>query len=966
MESPLVNSTSSLAENADQATLGQIPRPLHLPLSFAQQRLWFIDRLRGGQSVEYNLVGLLRLTGEVDRKALEEAVNVITERHEILRTKFVEIDGGAVQVISPGTHLEIPLEDLSGLPEETQRERVVAELRAERKRPFSLEHGPLLRLRLIKYGEQHHILLRTVHHIVSDGWSERIFNRELLILFEAYRQGRPNPLPPLPLQYADFALWQRRSMEDGALESELRFWKKQLAGIPAGTNLPTDRPRPSLMTYNGATCHFRIPQAFAHGLKQIGRENQTTLYMTLLTGLGILLSRYADQEDILVGTPIVNRQDERLESLIGPLVNTLVMRMGVSPAKTVRELLSEVRQVAWAAYQHQDLPFEHLVEELSPERSLNRNPIFQVMFEARSVPVALQRPEGMGVENIREKKAEESHEKEALVRLDLEIRATDYEKYIGVRWQYSSDLFGQSRMERMAQHYLRVLEGMVEDLDQSVGRIEMLAELECRQLLYDWNDTAVPYPREKSVHELFEEQAAQRPDAVAVVFENSVLSYNELNRRANQLAHHLARLGVRRGARVGICMERGLVMIESLLAVLKTGGAYVPLDPEFPEERLHYMLTDSAPTVVLTEHRLREQLLQMSAAPLVLDVTSVTGSSHESETEPVHFDAELSAEDLAYVIYTSGSTGAPKGVMVTHAAVTNFLTSMQRCPGMEATDVLLSITTFSFDIAGLEFYLPLSVGGQLHLANREVVLDGRCLMRELERGVTVMQGTPASWRLLLEAGWQGSEQLKVLCGGEALTPKLAKELMSRSRSAWNMYGPTETTIWSLVEELESQGERIPIGKPIGNTQVYILDGRREAVPVGVVGEIYIGGAGVARGYQKRPEMTAERFVPDPFARVGGKRMYRTGDLGRWQRDGNIEFIGRNDFQVKVRGFRIELGEIEERLREQEGIGEVVVVAREEREGRSGWWHTTRDGRKRRRRGRRRRARDWERSSYEST
>ena len=363
MESPSVNTT--LAENADQATLGQTPRPLHLPLSYAQQRLWFIDRLRGGQSVEYNLVSLLRLDGEIDRKALEEAINVIIERHEILRTKFSEVEGEPVQVISTGMQLEIPLEDISNLPSEAQRERVRSELRAERKRPFSLEQGPLLRLKLFKYGEKRHMLLRTVHHILSDGWSERVFNRELMVLFEAYRQRRPDPLKPLPLQFADFALWQRRLMEEGGLESELRFWKEQLADIPEGMNLAAERPRPSLMTYNGAAYHFRIHKAFAESLKQISRENQTTLYMTLLTGLGILLSRYADQEDILVGTPIVNRQDERLESLIGPLVNTLVMRMGVSPAKTVRELLAEVRQVAWAAYQHQDLPFERLVEELS-------------------------------------------------------------------------------------------------------------------------------------------------------------------------------------------------------------------------------------------------------------------------------------------------------------------------------------------------------------------------------------------------------------------------------------------------------------------------------------------------------------------------------------------------------------------------------------------------------------------------
>ena len=557
------------------------------------------------------------------------------------------------------------------------------------------------------------------------------------------------------------------------------------------------------------------------------------------------------------------------------------------------------------------------------------------MFEARSMPVALPRPEGMGVENIREKKAEEFHETEAVVRLDLEIRASDYERYIGVRWQYNSDLFAQSKMERMAQHYLRVLEGMVEDIDQLVGRVEMLTAVERRQLLYEWNDTAVEYPKEKCVHELFEEQAAKRPDAVAVVFENSVLSYQELNRRANQLAHHLVRLGVGRGARVGICMERGLVMIESLLAVLKTGGAYVPLDPEYPVERLHYMLADSAPTVVLTQDHLREQLLQMSSTPLVLDVTSVIGPWREElETNPGHVDTELRAADLAYVIYTSGSTGAPKGVMVTHAAVTNFLTSMQQCPGMEATDVLLSVTTFSFDIAALEFYLPLSVGGQLHLVSRDVGLEGPRLLHELERGVTVMQGTPASLAdYLLEAGWKGSEQLKVLCGGEALTSKLAKELMGCSRSAWNMYGPTENDYSGSLSGKTGVAKGEDTDREADwEHAVYVLDGERRASAGGGGGGVVYGRSRGGAGYLNAAGADGGAVCAGSVRGEAGARMYRTGDLGRWLGDGNVEFLGRNDDQVKVRGFRIELGEIEARLREHEGVREAVVVAREDGDG----------------------------------
>ncbi len=887
------------------------------PTSYGQRRLWFIDRL-GANSSEYNIFRVVRLKGELDRKALEAAIRTIVERHESLRTRFEETDGDPAQVIDPAVNIEVPFEDLSALSSVEQEERVEAAQRAAR-RPFDLERGPMLRMSLLKLGEEDHLLLRTAHHIVWDAWSEDVFMRELATLYEAYREGRENPLSPLEVQYGNFALWQRRLLEEGSLDAGIRYWVEQLAGIPDYLELPADRPRPPLQTFEADTFQIVLSRELTASLKRKSAANQATLYMMMLAAFGVLLSRYSGQNDIVVGSPIANRRETQLEGLIGFFLNTLALRLRMNPEMTFRELLGQVRTMALGGYEHEEVPFERVVEELSPRRSRNRTPVFQVMFALQNASPGAAGLKGLTVEEVQGN--------ELPARFDLEVHALDRDGTVTVTWLHNRGLFDRWRIEQMARHYVRLLNSAAANADQPIGKIKMLEPQDRHQVLRDWNATAVEYSRNNSFHELFEEQVRKTPQAVAVVFEDAVLSYGELNRRANQLARYLRGLGVGPDARVGICVERGLELMVGLLGILKAGGAYVPLDPAYPEERLQYMVTDSMPAVLLTQGHLHGLFTAGNPALPILDLSQAAPPWLEQPCG--NLEAGLPTERLAYVIYTSGSTGAPKGVMIPNSALTNFLQHMQREPGIGPDDVVLATTTLSFDIAGLELYLPLTVGAQVRIMGQEHRLDGARLLRELQHGITILQATPTSWQLLLDAGWQGTEGLKALCGGEALSSDLSGKLMSRSFSAWNMYGPTETTVWSLAEKLEQTGTQVTIGRAIGNTRIYILDGQGEPTLVGVVGEIYIGGAGVARGYLQRPELTAERFLADPFVEQAGERIYRTGDLGKWLPDGRIEFVGRNDFQVKVRGFRIEMGEIEGRLAEHARVREAVVIARED-------------------------------------
>ncbi|HSG41035.1 MAG TPA: amino acid adenylation domain-containing protein, partial [Thermoanaerobaculia bacterium] len=766
---------------------------------------------------------------------------------------------------------------------------VWARANAEARWRFDLAVGPLVRLSLLRLGEEEHALLLNVHHIVSDAWSMGVLIQDLAALYEGSTR-----LPDLPVQYADFAIWQRERLRGEALEDQIAWWREKLAGAPAVLDLPTDRPRPVVHSQRGGTVGVRIPAEVAAGLRGAGRRAGATPFMALLSGFQILLARYTGKADAPVGSPIAGRTRSELEGLIGFFVNTLVLRTDLSGDPTFSETLTRARETTLGAFGHQDLPFERLVEELAPRRDLSYSPLFQVMLVLQNAPQRAIELPGLLIEPLRAQTG--------TAKFDLTLSLAETTEGLGGWLEYDLDLFDPATAERIAGHFGTLLAGAAADPGCRLSELPLLTAAEREQFLVDWNATGREVPA-ACVHEGIAEQAVRTPEAVAVTFGEASLTYRDLDRRANALAHRLRAQGVGPETRVGIALERSLEMVIGVLAVLKAGGAYVPLDPSYPAERLAFMREDSG---------------------LALVLEGDLGEIGESELPPA---GGAGPSNLAYVIYTSGSTGRPKGVQIPHAALSNFLASMAERPGLGSGDVLLSVTSLSFDIAGLELYLPLLAGGRIVLASREEAADGHAL-RELiaASGATVMQATPATWRLLLEAGWEGGEGLVALCGGEALPPSLAASLRARTRALWNVYGPTETTVWSTAEEV-GEGP-ITIGRPIANTAVYVMDAWGQPSPAGVPGELLIGGAGLARGYLERPELTAERFVPDPSGE--GTRLYRTGDLARFRADGRLDHLGRLDHQVKVRGFRVELGEIEAELGRHPEVTAAVVVAREDR------------------------------------
>ena len=888
------------------------------PLSFAQQRLWFLDQL-GQDSTAYNIPQAIRLSGPLNVEALQQSLGRMVARHESLRTTFTTVDGSPIQVIAENGSAAMPVIDLSELPR-AEREAEAPRLATEEaQRPFDLARGPLLRATLLRLDEEEHVLLMTMHHIVSDGWSMGVFFREVSALYEAYSTDSPSPLPELPIQYADFAIWQRQWLQGEELARQLSYWKQQLDDAPPVLELPTDRPRPPVQSYRGTCQSVMLPKPLTKALQALSRREGVTLFMTLLAAFKTLLYRYTGQEDIVVGSPTANRTRAEIEGLIGFFVNTLVLRTNLSGNPSFRELLGRVREVALGAYTHQDLPFEKLVEELRPERDLSRTPLFQVMFSLQNAPRAALELPGLSLNRL--------EVENRTAKFDLTLSMVEGTNGLRGVLEYNTDLFDAATMTRMAEHFQTLLEAIVTHPAQRVAEFPLMSKTERHQLLVEWNDTQAVYPKDSCIHELFEEQVDRTPDAVAVVFEDEQLTYRELNHRANQFAHYLQKLGVRPEVLVGICVERSLEMIIGLLGILKAGGAYVPLDPAYPKERLAFMLEDAQLLVLLTQERLVERLPKHGARVICLDTGWQAIIAQESEANPV---SGVTADNLAYVIYTSGSTGKPKGVQILHHAVANFLHAMRQQPGLTNQDILFAVTTLSFDIAALELFLPMIVGARVVVVSREVASDGTQLLgRVANSGATVMQATPATWRLLVEAGWQRSDQLKILCGGEALTRELANQLLAKGTSLWNLYGPTESTIWSVVHQVDLRDGSVLIGHPIANTQVYVLDRHLQPVPIGIPGELHIGGDGLARNYLNRPELTAERFIPNPFRDGLGARLYKTGDWVRYLSDGNMEFLGRTDHQVKIRGFRMELGEIEAVLGQHPAIQETVVLARED-------------------------------------
>jgi len=909
-----------------------VPRDGDLLLSFAQQRLWFIDQLEPGNSA-YNFPAAVRLKGPLNVVALEQSVNEIVKRHEALRTTFATVDGRPVQVIASTLTVRPPVVNLQELSESEREAEVRRLVIEEAQRPFNLARGPLLRITLLRLAEEEHVGLLTMHHIVSDGWSTGILIRELALLYEAFSCGRSSPLPELPIQYADFAHWQRQWLQDEVLETQLNYWKRELVDAPL-LELPTDHPRPAVQTFRGSQQSLLLPSTVGEGLKALSRQQGVTLFMTLLAAFKVLLHRYSSQDDLIVGTPIANRNRLEIEGLIGFFVNTLVVRSDLSGNPSFRELLQRVREVCLGAYAHQDLPFERLVEELHLERNLGRNPLFQVMFVLQNASMQTIVLPGLTLSPV--------EVDNGTAHFDLTLHIADTEQGLLETLSYNTDLFEADTITRMLGHFRTLLEEVVGNPESRLSDLPSLSGAERQQLLVEWNDTTTDYTATECIHQLFEAQVKRTPDAIAVVFEDEQLTYSELNRRANRIAHHLQALEVRPEVPVGICLEPSSEMVIGLLGILKAGGVYLPLDPFYPKERLAFMLETTQMPVVLTRERLLAALPEYDVRVVCMD-SDREAIAREGEE---NLENSTRPENLAYIIYTSGSTGQPKGVLVSHDSISGHCRDVQRFYELDSNDRVLQFASLSFDLS-LEQILPtLAVGARLVMMDRNVWDAAEFHTKISELGVTVLNLPTGYWQELARE-WASAPLVSSIqprlfvVGGDMMLPdvlRLWQRTPMSSVRLLNAYGPTETTITATVFEVTPRRcatatlQSIPIGRPLANRSIYILDKHGGPVPVGVPGELHIGGAGLARGYLNRPDLTAEKFIPNPFGAEPGARLYKTGDSARYLADGNIEFLGRVDRQVKIRGFRIELGEIESALRQHSAVREVVVLAREDAPG----------------------------------
>ncbi len=907
--------------NVKSATVGYdgIPRVARtsktFPLSFAQERIWFMEQMEAGTFI-HNFPFTFQIEGPLDIEILRRALNKIVQRHETLRTSFQAVDGRPAQSIAEQITFLLPLVDMGHLSDDEWSEKVKQLSEKEAREPFDISMAPLLRATVFRRDDRRHALMFCLHHIISDTESIAVLVNELVQIYEAFCAGLPLPLSEPAMQYVDYTEWQRASLQGQNLKKELDYWNSNLAGIPSVLELPIDRPRPAVQTYSGDFERFMFSLELTRALKSMAQKGRATLFMTVLAAFKALLYRYTGQEKIVVGTPIANRYRVEIQNLIGLFLNNLVLCTDLSGDPSFHEILSRTRNVVFGAFEHQEMPFEKLVEEMQPERELSASPLFQVMFNQLNPPA--------GVLKMSDLKLHPPHlQDNGMSKYDLTFYLYEIDGRLGGTFEYNPDLFDAGTMARMSEHLTRLLEQVVAHPDKRLSELPLLTERE-NQLVAERNTTAVTYSRNVCFHHLFEAQAEKSPNAIAVEFAEKQVSYQRLNQLANRLAVKLREMNIGPDILVGICVERSIDMLVGLLAIHKAGGAYVPIDPAYPKQRLSYMLENAAVQVLLTQKQLLADLPPFDGTVLCLDeiLSDHTTLSDDS------CNTLVGSENLAYVIYTSGSTGNPKGVAISHRALVNFLLSMQERPGIGADDTLLAVTTLSFDIAGLELFLPLLVGGKVVIASREVSADARLLADSLTANeITVMQATPATWRLLMDGGWKNDGNIKMLCGGEALPRELANRLVGDGAELWNMYGPTETTIWSAINPLKKKEGIVSLGKPINNTQIHILDSYLQPVPLGVAGEVHIGGAGLATGYLHRPDLTAEKFIPDPFAEAGA-RMYRTGDLARVTTTGDIEFLGRSDHQVKMRGFRIELGEIEGVLRRHPAVSETAVMLRE--------------------------------------
>jgi len=891
------------------------------PLSFAQQRLWFLNQLQQDSAV-YNVAGGVRMEGVLSVTALEQALNEVVTRHESLRTTIRQVESEPVQIIASAQAFHLPKFDLRKVPRTQRETEAQLLLTNEARKPFNIETGPLFRATLLLLSAEEHILLLTMHHIISDGWSIGILVRELIELYEAFVANRPSTLPPLAVQYIDFAAWHREWLQGEVLAKAVSYWKENLAGATSLLELPTDRPRPPSQGFAGARQPVVIPQELTQSLRQLGEQQNATLFMVLLAAFKVFLFRHARQDDIVVGVPIAGRNKPELENVIGLFINMLAMRTDLSGNPTFRELLDRVRDTALGAYEHQDLPFEKLVEVMQPERDTSYSPIFQVMFHLGNLGIPSFNLPGLTLTPL--------DTETGTSKFDLTLDLTETSTGLKGHFDYSTDLFDQVTIERLSERFEILLKSAVADPETPISSLPLLSAAEENQLVVGLNETAESFPHAPCLHQIFEDQVKQTPEATAVTFEGRTLSYTDLNRRANQLAHRLIRLGVGPEALVAICMERSLELPIALLAVLKAGGAYLPLDPAYPRERLAYILEETRAPVILTQGLVAQNLSFEGVQ--VIDLDSDAGALATEKTENPR--SEVTEENLCYVIYTSGSTGQPKGAMLHHRGVRNRLLWGITDYKLGSGDVVLHKTPLTFDVSVWELFAPLLSGARLLIAkpggHQDTAYQLDLMAREK---VTHVDYVPTMLEVLLESeGLDHCDNLKIVtAAGEALTRELRDRFYSQTNAKlYNLYGPTEAslavTYW--VCEPDGQERVIPIGRPMSNARIYILDKHLEPVPIGVAGELHIGGKAPGRGYLKRPDLTADKFIPDAFSEKGGERLYKTGDLARYRSDGAIEFLGRLDHQVKIRGMRMELGEVEAALCQHPDVREAVILAQE--------------------------------------